>query len=97
MTMTDLISAQLTDPFRIGLIAALLYTTLRTRGVTGLVVPLLAGITFVAAMLPMTMGRASETAVPLWQEVAAGLVANAILLGLCLLVWTLVQRLRGVS
>ena len=42
--MIDLIQSQLLDPFRIGLIAALVFTMLRTRGATGTVLPLAAGV-----------------------------------------------------
>ena len=90
--MTDLLLAQLIDPFRIGLIIALVATMLRTAAVTGRLVPLAAGVVFVAVIIPMTMqaGRG-----PVWQAVAVGIVANVIILAVVLGVWTLVRRLRG--
>ena len=88
--MTDLLLAQLTDVFRIGLILALVLTMWRTRAMTGTVIPLLAGVLFVAVIIPATQ----PTAEPLWRSVAVGLVANAIILGLALAGLALVQRLR---
>jgi hypothetical protein len=82
-----IITAQLTDPFRIGLIAALIYTTIRTAAVTGWFVPLAAGIVFVAFIIAMTMpvGEQSQAVV-----ISAGVVSNAIIAGLmfgALLIW----------
>ena len=51
MTLTDLFLAQLADPFRIGLLIALIATTQRTVAATGKVIPLLAGIVFVAVLI----------------------------------------------
>ena len=42
MPFLDLLQAQLTDVFRIGLILALVFTMLRTQAVTGTILPLLA-------------------------------------------------------
>ena len=89
--MTDLLLAQLIDPFRIGLIIALVATMLRTAAVTGRLVPLAAGVVFVAVIIPMTMqaGRG-----PVWQAVAVGIVANAVILAVVMGAWTLLRRLR---
>ena len=89
--MTDLLLAQLTDPFRIGLIIALVATMLRTAAVTGRLVPLAAGVVFVAVIIPMTL-QAGQGSV--WQAVAVGIVANAVLLAVVLGAWTLFRRLR---
>ena len=43
MDYTTLFTTQLTDLFRVGLLAALIYTTENTRAQTGVVIPLLAG------------------------------------------------------
>ena len=90
--MTDLLIAQLTDPFRIGLIIALVATMLRTAPVTGTLVPLAAGVVFVAVIIPMTMQAGQG---PVWQAVAVGLVANAVILAVVMGLWTLILRLRG--
>jgi hypothetical protein len=86
--MLDLLIAQLTDPFRAGLIAALFITMLRTRETTGMVIPLLAGIAFVAVIIPNTMG----TTAPMVQAIGIGLIANAILVAIVLGIWKLVAR-----
>jgi hypothetical protein len=90
--MTDVLLAQLADPFRIGLIIALVVTMLRTAAVTGRLVPLAAGVVFVAVIIPMTL-QAGQADV--WRAVAVGVVANVILLGVVLALWTLFRRLRS--
>lgn len=94
MDWIDLMLRQLADPFRIGLIVALLVTAARTRNMTGTIVPLAAGIVFVAVIIPMTITPpgAGQAA---WQLIAAGIVSNAILVALGLAGWTLVQRFRS--
>ena len=83
--------SQLTDPFRIGLLIALVVTMQRTMAVTGRVIPLILGIVFVAVMLPSTMPKAS---VALQDSILAGLVSNTILLiGVLAGAW-LIARLR---
>ncbi len=95
MPMTDLLLIQLTDIFRVGLIIGLLATAHRTRSSTGLAMPLVLGVAFIAAMIPMTLPAAATAAVPLWQNMAVGLVSNAILLAGAMGGWALVQRLRS--
>jgi hypothetical protein len=84
--MLDLLTTQLTDPFRAGLILALFFTMLRTRQDTGIVMPLLAGIVFVAVIIPNTMG----TTAPMVQAIGIGIIANAVLVGIVLGIWKLV-------
>lgn len=91
--MTELLQAQLADLFRIGLIVALIATMLRTRATTGTVLPLAAGVLFIAAMIPLTTGQG--LAAPLWMQIATGVVANLILLGIGLGLWALVEKLRA--
>ncbi len=93
MPLTDLLIAQLTDVFRIGLIVALIATAYRTRANTGLVMPLILGVVFIALMIPMTLPPPGGD--PLWRLAAVGVVANLILLAVAGGVWTLIQRLRG--
>ena len=93
MPMTDILTAQLTDLFRIGLIVALVYTTMRNAAITGRVLPLACGVLFVAVIIPATMQTSS--AEPLWRLVAVGLVANVIILAVVLGLWTVYQRFRG--
>ncbi len=89
--MTDLVFSQLTDVFRIGLIIALVVTMLRTAPVTGRVLPLAAGVVFVAVILPTTMPGGSAS---LTQSILVGLVSNVIILVLVLAVARLISRLR---
>lgn len=92
----DTIVQQLADPFRIGMIFFLLLTALRTRAATGMVLPLAAGVVFVAVIIPLTLqASAVQTLEARVLAVAYGIVANAIILALCLAGWVGLQRLRG--
>jgi hypothetical protein len=90
MTNFEILLSQLTDPFRLGLIVALVLTMLRTESVTGRWIPLALGVAFVAAIIPMTIGRASE--VPLVTLIVLGLVANLVILALVMAIRHLVLR-----
>ena len=79
--MIDLVQSQLLDPFRIGLIVALVATMFRTRAATGQVLPLVLGVIFVAVILPSTNPR---TDVTLTEALGAGLVSNLIILAISL-------------
>ena len=92
MTLTDLFLAQLADPFRIALLIGLLITTARTVDVTGKVIPLLAGMVFVAVLIPVTI--APVPGVPLAVAVAVGLAANAVILAVLLAGYALLRRAR---
>ncbi len=89
--MIELVFSQLSDVFRIGLIMALVVTMLRTSSVTGRVLPLIAGVVFVAVIVPSTLSGNSET---LSQEIAAGLISNLIILVPVLVLAKLISRLR---
>ncbi|MCX7890230.1 MAG: hypothetical protein N2422_10985 [Rhodobacteraceae bacterium] len=88
----DLVLAQLLDPLRIGLVIGLVLTMFRTRAVTGTVVPLLAGIVFVALILPLTTGAASG--VPVLRAFAAGLVSTGLLTAVAVAAGLIILRLR---
>ena len=75
MEITTLLLQQFTDVFRLGLLVGLIYTTVRTRQQTGVVVPLLAGVIFVAVIIPSTM---PVSGVSFWQAVISGLAVNAV-------------------
>lgn len=75
-TVADLISAALTDPFRVILLVGLVITQRRTAAVTGTVLPIALGLVFVAVIIPLTMGFGAEAG--LFRAVLAGLVANVI-------------------
>jgi hypothetical protein len=89
MDYTALFMSQLTDVFRIGLLTALIYTTENTRAQTGIVVPLLAGIVFVAVILPMTMPVAGAS---MMQVVLSGLLANVCLTAVIWLIWSQAKK-----
>jgi hypothetical protein len=89
--VTDLVLSQLTDPFRIGLIIALVVTMIRTSAVTGRALPLALGVVFVAVILPSTMPGGAAI---LSDAILAGLISNLIILGLALPIAALVARLR---
>lgn len=90
--MGDLLAAQAGDVFRIGLLVALMLTTLRNRPITGMLLPLAAGALFVALIIPVT--GASPRTEPLATQVLSGLLVNAVYLAAGLGLWTLWQR-RG--
>jgi len=92
MDLTELLASQLTDLFRIGLIVALVYTAWRNRVATGWVLPLIAGVIFVAVIIPYTMQAQSTE--PLWRLVATGIVANLIILAATLGIYAAVLKLR---
>ena len=91
--MIALLQSQLTDVFRIGLIIALIVTTLRTQSHTGRLIPLLAGIVFVAIIIPTAMQTNSD--IPLMQRIGVGVVANAVILAACWGIWQSIVRMRG--
>lgn len=92
MGLTDLILSQLADPFRIGLMVALVITMLRTQSTTGVWLPLAAGVVFVAVIIPSTVLTTLEQ--PLTTIVAVGLVSNVVILVVILGAWTIYQRIR---
>jgi hypothetical protein len=87
----ELVLSQLTDVFRIGLIVALVVTMFRTSTVTGRVLPLVAGVVFVAVILPTTMPSGSAN---LGDEIIAGLITNLIILVPVLVLARLFVKLR---
>ncbi|HTV72058.1 MAG TPA: hypothetical protein VMF90_26305 [Rhizobiaceae bacterium] len=92
MSILDLLVAQLTDPFRIGLIIALSFTTLQTVSQTGRLIPLGLGVVFVAVMIPMTMGAAEADRT---MAILVGLVSNLIVLAVVFGLYLLWKRVSG--
>jgi hypothetical protein len=92
----EILTAQLTDPFRIGLIFFMFLTALRTRATVGLAIPLLLGVLFVAVLLPMTTG--ANTAIvrdaPI-RAIGFGIFSNAIILGTIVAGWAIWNKQRG--
>ncbi len=90
--ITELIQSQLTDLFRIGLLTALLLTAYRTRAMTGLMTPLALGAVFVAALIPLQMQPDTPERV---MAIGAGVVTNAVLLGLLAAARMVILRVMG--
>jgi len=91
--VTELIQAQATDVFRIGLIVALVVTMLRTRAATGTVLPLAAGVLFVAVIVPMT--QVGTVAAPIWLQIATGIGVNLVFVAVALAVAGAIRSARG--
>jgi hypothetical protein len=79
MSLADILLSQLLDPFRIGLLLALVFTAYNTAGAVGMVVPLILGGAFVAVLIPLTMqqGDTDKTT-----AILTGIVVNAILIAI---------------
>jgi hypothetical protein len=91
MDISALMVQQFTEIFRLGLLVGLIYTTERTRHQTGVLIPLIAGVIFVAIIIPSTMPVAG---VPLWQAVTSGLVVNAVIVSVFWFAWQAYSNLR---
>ena len=92
MALSEIMTTQLTDLFRIGLIVALVITARRTAAATGWWLPMACGVAFVAVIIPSTMQTQSPE--PLWRLAAVGVVANLIILAAVLGVYWLLLQLR---
>jgi uncharacterized membrane protein len=88
--MLQLLFTQLTDPFRIALLIALVYVWQRNHAQSQALLPLLAGWIFVAVVIPVTGSAAG----PMLTAVLVGLVANAVILAVVLGAWVLWRRSR---
>jgi hypothetical protein len=85
MDYVSLFTSQITDVFRLGLLAGLIYTTVRTRGQTGILLPLVAGIVFVAVIIPTTITKSN---VDIASAVGVGLVTNAVIVAVLWFAWS---------
>lgn len=92
MTISEILMAQITDPFRLGLIVALVVVMLRTEAVTGRWIPLAAGVLFVAVILPLTTARGLAEA-GMAQAIGWGIVANLVLLAVVMGIRHVVLRI----
>lgn len=92
MTMFELFQQQLIDPFRIGLLIALVATMLRTQSATGTLVPLIAGVIFVAVIVPATL---SPPGTSLATAVISGIFVNMLILAILMAAVTLWRRAKG--
>ncbi|RKE84090.1 hypothetical protein [Rhizobium sp. AG855] len=90
--MVEIVTTQLLDPFRIGLIFFLLLTAIRTRANMGLWTPLAMGVVFIAILIPLTTAAASQ--VPRLTAIGLGVVTNAVILAIFLAGWTIWEKTR---
>ena len=90
MSLADLFLSQITDPFRIALLIGLVVTMARTQAVTGTILPLAAGLAFVAIIIPTTLTQGIDT--PILHQVGLGVVTNALILAVILGVKTVLAR-----
>jgi len=79
MHIDELLLSQLLDPFRIGLLLALVFTAYNTAGKVGMAIPLILGAIFVAVLIPFST---QQEDIDKTMAVATGLAANAILIGM---------------
>ncbi len=89
MSLFEILASQLSDVFRVGLLVMLLLTVRNTYGRTGLVLPLAAGLLFVAVLIPMTNADGAEE---LWVLIAVGLLSNAAIVAVVLAGYVVVTR-----
>jgi hypothetical protein len=89
MDLSALLVQQFTDIFRLGLLAGLVYTTDRTRAQTGVLLPLVAGVIFVAVIIPTTM---PNPGVGLWQAAGTGIAVNAVIVTVFWLAWQAISK-----
>jgi hypothetical protein len=92
MDIVGILIAQLADPFRIGLLVALLFTAANSRGTIHRWLPIALGLVFVAVLIPTAMASDDDGAVT--AQIGVGIVSNAIILGLMLLAESAYERLR---
>ncbi len=90
MSFTDVLSAQLTDLFRIGLLVAMVLTARNTAGQLNPVIPMALGVVFVAVLIPLTMGGGTPDRM---QAIGVGLVSNAIILAAILAAKAVYERM----
>lgn len=91
--ITDVLTSQLTDIFRIGLLIAMVYTARKTAGQTMPWIPVLLGIVFVAVLIPITIG-AGAGSVDRGTAIGVGLLSNAIIVAIVWGIWEAVTRSR---
>lgn len=87
MTLADVFTQQIMDPFRIGLVIMLVLTAVRTQAATGTVLPLALGVVFIAVLIPMTLSNDDPDKL---RSVLVGVATNVVILAVVLAVKRLV-------
>lgn len=90
--LLDIVGQQLVDPFRLGMLFFLVLTARNTVTATGLVLPIAAGILFVAVIIPLTFAPDGPD---FWHQVVAGLMTNIAVAAIILTVFALYDRSRA--
>ncbi|PWK75550.1 hypothetical protein [Aminobacter sp. AP02] len=91
MPYLDIYLAQLIDPFRIGLLVALILTAANTAQALNRWIPIVLGIIFVAVLIPFSLGSADGQSTT--TAVVVGLASNATILAVLLAAKALYSRL----
>ncbi|MDW6021314.1 hypothetical protein SAZ10_05985 [Mesorhizobium sp. BAC0120] len=93
MEVAHIIVGQLADPFRMGLLIALLFMAARpSGGGHHRWLPIALGLVFVAVLIPTAM--ASNAADPVSAQIGVGLLSNGIIVGIMLFAEAVFERLR---
>ena len=90
MAYLDIYLAQLTDPFRIGMLIALVLTAANTAQALNRWIPIALGIVFVAVLIPFSIG--ANATINTTTAVLVGLVSNATILAVLLAAKVLYSR-----
>lgn len=91
MPFLDIYLAQLVDPFRIGLLVAMLLTSASTAPTLNRWIPIAIGVVFIAVLIPFSFDSADETTKAL--AVGIGLVSNVTVLAVLLAAKALYRRI----
>lgn len=91
MPFLDIYLAQLVDPFRIGLLVAMLLTSASTAPTLNRWIPIALGVVFIAVLIPFSFGSTDETTKAL--AVGIGLGSNATVLAVLLAAQALYRRM----
>jgi hypothetical protein len=82
LSFVDIYLAQLVDPFRVGLLVALLFTAANTQATLNRWIPIALGLVFVAVLIPTAMG--SGAGADLFPQILVGLFSNLTILAVLL-------------
>ena len=93
MQLVDIYLAQLADPFRVGLLIALLFTAANTEAALNRWIPIALGLVFVAVLIPTAIGAAAG--VDLIRTILVGLVSNLTILAVLMAVRAAYLRLTS--
>ncbi|GLS32344.1 hypothetical protein SAMN04488498_11723 [Mesorhizobium albiziae] len=93
MHLVDIYLAQLADPFRVGLLVALLFTAANTEAALNRWIPIGLGLAFVAVLIPTAIG--TTAGMDLVHTILVGLVSNLTILAVLLAVRAAYLRLTS--